>query len=44
MAKGRGVTKGAGTDPAQIEATLHVAYESVRGAFTMPQGPARTGF
>lgn len=38
VAKDGAVTKGAGTDPAQIEATLDIAYDSVSGAFLMPPG------
>src|SRR5262249_9086419 len=30
--------KGAGTDPAQIEATLNVAYDDASGSFVMAQG------
>jgi hypothetical protein len=32
------VTKGTGTDPAQIEATLEIAYDTQYGAFLMPPG------
>jgi hypothetical protein len=32
------VTKGAGTDPAQIEETLEIAYDAQYGAFLMPPG------
>src|SRR5262245_46544743 len=38
VAKDPTVTKGTGTDPAQIEATLNVAYDSASGAFVMAQG------
>jgi hypothetical protein len=38
VAQDAAVTKGAGTDPAAIEATLDVAAGSVHGAFLAPQG------
>lgn len=42
VAKGAGITKGAGTDPADISARLDVFYEGPRGsalgAFLMPEG------
>jgi len=38
VTKDPAVVKGAGTDPAQIEATLHVAYDGASGAFEMPSG------
>ena len=38
VAKDGGVTKGTGTDPNQIEATLDIAYDAVSGTFGMPQG------
>jgi len=38
VAKDGGVVKGAGTDAAQIAATVHVTYDSASGAFDMPQG------
>jgi polyhydroxybutyrate depolymerase len=38
VAKDPGVTKGPGTNPAQIEATLAVAYDGASGTFGMPQG------
>ncbi len=38
IAKDASITKGAGTDPTQIEASLEVAYDGARGVFAMPQG------
>src|SRR5262249_42540493 len=38
VAKDGHVGKGSGTDPRHIEATLHVAYDAVQGAFVMPRG------
>src|SRR5262245_39441260 len=38
VAKDASITKGTGTDPMQIEATLDVAYDAVRGSFHMPAG------
>src|SRR5262245_13285823 len=38
VAKDPGVSKGTGTDAAQIEATLDIAYDAVSGTFLMPQG------
>ena len=38
VAKDEAVTKGTGTDAADIEATLDVAYDAVSGTFDMPQG------
>jgi hypothetical protein len=38
VAKDGAITKGPGTDPAQISATLDIAYDAVRGSFDMPQG------
>ena len=38
VAKDPSVTKGAGTDAGQIEATLDIAYDTVSGRFVMPQG------
>src|SRR5262245_17481376 len=38
VAKDAAVAKGTATDPGHIEATLHVAYDAVNGAFAMPQG------
>ena len=39
VAKDTAIMKGTGTDPAQIEARLEVAYDSAAGAFIVPQGP-----
>ena len=38
VAKDASIAKGTGTDPMQIEATLDVAYDAVRGSFLMPAG------
>jgi hypothetical protein len=38
VAKDPAITKGPGVDPSQIAATLDVAYDTVSGAFDMPQG------
>ena len=38
VAKDPLVTKGAGTDPTLISATLDIAYDAVSGTFLMPQG------
>jgi hypothetical protein len=38
VAKDMAVTKGLGTDPAKIEATLNVAYDGTSGAFFRGQG------
>ena len=38
VAKDASIAKGTGTDPMQIEATLDVAYDAVRGSFVMPAG------
>ena len=38
VAKDAAISKGSGTNPAQIEAVLHVAYDATSGAFLMPQG------
>jgi NAD(P)-dependent dehydrogenase (short-subunit alcohol dehydrogenase family) len=38
VSKDAAVSKGSGTDPANIAATLDVAYDAVSGAFAMPQG------
>jgi hypothetical protein len=38
VAKDPAVTKGTGTDPTDIQATLDVAYDAVSGTFDMPQG------
>jgi hypothetical protein len=39
VAKDAAVTKGTGTDPAQISAVLRVAYDGAYGVFVMGQGP-----
>jgi hypothetical protein len=38
VCKDPGVTKGTGTDPAQISAELDVSYDSASGSFLAPQG------
>jgi len=38
VAKDPGVTKGSGTDPAQIDAQLDISYDSASGVFLAPQG------
>jgi cysteine-rich repeat protein len=38
LTKDAAVIKGAGTDPADIDATLHVAFDTVHGEFEMPAG------
>ena len=39
VAKDPNITKGTGTDPAQISARLDISYDSAAGAFLAPQGP-----
>src|SRR5262245_51677641 len=38
VAKDAAVAKGSGTNPADIDATLDVAFDAESGAFAMPQG------